>query len=260
MLNASSDGAFGMPFRAAFLNLEQDHRRWEQRRHLVAEQLGDLAPDIFAMNEICMPKQTGRWLQREASARIGQRFALVQQTKTNSDSRVEGEGVLTRFPILETGNLDYQTRDYVALVARMEIEGRALDVFVTHLFMSRGDESVRLFQVRQLLQWIASRDDADAQIVCGDFNAPSDAPAALRMAEEFKATQNAPTAFTPLADENGDVTHPYWERFDRSIDYIWVRGPIEVAESSVCFNIPDANDETLWPSDHAGVWADMSWA
>ena len=47
---------------------------------------------------------------------------------------------------------------------------------------------------------------------------------------------------------------------DRIIDYIWVRGPIKVTESSVCFNIPDANDETLWPSDHAGVWADMSWA
>ena len=249
-----------MSFRAAFLNLEQDHRRWERRRNLVAEQLADLAPDIFAMNEICMPKQTGRWLQREISARIGERFALVQQTKTNSGSRAEGEGVLTRFPIIETGNLDYQTRDYVALVARMEIEGRALDVYVTHLFMSRGDESLRLFQVQQLLEWIDSRDDAEAQIVCGDFNAPPNAPAALRMAEEFESTQGAPTAFTPLADENGNVTHPYWERFDRSIDYIWVRGPIEVAASGICFNIPDDKDETLWPSDHVGVWADMSWA
>lgn len=249
-----------MPFRVAFLNLEQDHRRWGQRRSLVADQLGDLAPDIFAMNEICMPKQTGRWLQNEASARLGQRYALVQQTKTNSGSRVEGEGLLTRFPVLETGNLDYQTRDYVALVARMEIETRILDVYVTHLFMSRGDESLREFQVQQLLEWVASRDDADAQIVCGDFNAPPDAAAARRMAEQFTATQSAPTAFTPLADAAGAVTHPYWDRFDRSIDYIWVRGPIDVGESGVCFNIPDATDESLWPSDHAGVWADLSWA
>ncbi|MDH3699679.1 MAG: endonuclease/exonuclease/phosphatase family protein [Alphaproteobacteria bacterium] len=249
-----------MPFRVAFLNLEQDHRRWEQRRGLVADQLGDLAPDIFAMNEICLPKQTGRWLQREAIARLGRRYALVQQSKTNSGSRVEGEGLLTRFPVLETGNLDYQTRDYVALVARMEIENRILDVYVTHLFMSRGDESLREFQVQQLLEWIASRDDADAQIVCGDFNAPPDAAAARRMAGQFTATQSAPTAFTPLADAAGAVTHPYWDRFDRSIDYIWVRGPIDVGESGVCFNIPDVKDESLWPSDHAGVWADLSWA
>ena len=249
-----------MQFRIAFLNLEQDHRRWEQRRHLIVDQLAALAPDIFAMNEICIPKQTGRWLQQAATAHIGRRFALVQQSKTNSGSRLEGEGVLTRFPILETGNLDYQTRDYVALVARMEIEARLIDVYVTHLFMSRGDESLRVFQVQQLLQWIEARDDVEAQIVCGDFNAPPEAAAARRMAETFRPSQNAPTAFTPLADEAGNVTHPYWHRFDRSIDYIWVRGPLTVVDSGVCFNKPSVDDQTLWPSDHAGVWADLSWA
>ncbi len=119
---------------------------------------------------------------------------------------------------------------------------------------------MRLFQFQKLLEWINSRNDADAQIVCGDFNAPPSAAAAQRMAEEFTATQTAPTAFTPLADENGDVAHSDWERFDRSIDYIWLRGSIEVAASGVCFNTPDDEDETLWPSDHAGVWADLSWA
>jgi len=165
-----------MSIRVAFLNLEQDHKRWDARRHLVVGELAALDPDIFAMNEICIPKQTGRWLRDEASRVTGKRFALVQQSKTNTGSRTEGEGVLTRFPILETANLDYQTLDYVALVARMEIEGRALDVYVTHLYRSRGDESLREFQVQQLLEWIDSRTDADAQIVCGDFNAPPDRP------------------------------------------------------------------------------------
>lgn len=249
-----------MPFRVAFLNLEQDHKRWEQRRGLVVDELAALNPDIFAMNEVCIPKQTGRWLQREASRVTGGRFALVQQSKTNTGSRVEGEGVLTRFPILETANLDYQTLDYVALVARMEIEGRLLDVYVTHLYRSRGDESLREFQVQQLLEWIDSRDDADAQIVCGDFNAPPDRPSARRMAETFRPTQGAPTAFTPLADERGGISHPYWERFDRSIDYIWMRGPLECTASAVGFDKPHPCDATLWPSDHAGVWADLRWA
>ena len=31
---------------------------------------------------------------------------------------------------------------------------------------------------------------------------------ALRMIEECKATQSAPPAFTPLADENSNGTHP----------------------------------------------------
>jgi endonuclease/exonuclease/phosphatase family metal-dependent hydrolase len=248
-----------MAFRVAFLNLEQDHKRWEARRHLVVDELAALDPDIFAMNEICIPKQTGRWLRSEASRVTGKRFALVQQSKTNTGSRIEGEGVLTRFPILETANLDYQTLDYVALVARMEIEGRALDVYVTHLYRSRGDESLRAFQVQQLLEWIDSRDDADAQIVCGDFNAPPDRPSAQHMAKTFRPTQGAPTAFTPLADADGAITHPYWDRFDRSIDYIWMRGPLACAGSAVAFNRPHPDDDTLWPSDHAGLWADLEW-
>lgn len=248
-----------MPFRIAFLNLEQNHKRWERRRRLIVEELASLDPDIFAMNEVCIPEQTGRWLQREASRATGKRFALVQQSKTNSGSRIEGEGLLTHFPILETANLDYQTLDYVALVARQEIEGRVLDVYVTHLYRSRGDESLREFQVQQLLEWIESRDGAEAQVVCGDFNAPPDRPSARRMAERFRATQAAPTAFTPLADETGNVSHPYWDRFDRSIDYIWIRGPLECVASAVAFNKPDAGDATLWPSDHAGVWADLRW-
>lgn len=249
-----------MPFRIAFLNLEQNHKRWERRRRLIVEELASLDPDIFAMNEVCIPEQTGRWLQREASRATGKRFALVQQSKTNGGSRIEGEGLLTHFPILETANLDYQTLDYVALVARQEIEGRVLDVYVTHLYRSRGDESLREFQVQQLLEWIESRDGAEAQVVCGDFNAPPDRPSARRMAERFRATQAAPTAFTPLADETGNVSHPYWDRFDRSIDYIWIRGPLECVASAVAFNKPDAGDATLWPSDHAGVWADLRWA
>ena len=56
-------------------------------------------------------------------------------------------------------NLDYQARDIVALVARVVIEERPVDFYVTHLYMSRGDDSVRLFQVQQLLQWIDSRAD-----------------------------------------------------------------------------------------------------
>ena len=248
-----------MSFRIAFLNMEQDFKRWDRRCSLIVDELASLKPDIFAMNEVSIPKQTGRWMQREASRVTGNRYALVQQSKTNTGSRAEGEGLLTRFPLLETANLDYRTLDYVALVARMDVDGKLLDVYVTHLYMSRGDESLRVFQVQQLLQWINSRDDSDAQIVCGDFNAPSERPSAKLMAETFRYTQSENTAFTPLADSDGTVSHPYWDRLDRCIDYIWVRGPLDCEASAVAFNAPHPDDPTLWPSDHAGLYADLRW-
>jgi len=44
---------------------------------------------------------------------------------------------------------------------------------------------------------------------------------------------------------------------DRCIDYIWTTGAIETVASGVCFDKPSPDDPSLWPSDHAGVWADL---
>jgi endonuclease/exonuclease/phosphatase family metal-dependent hydrolase len=246
-----------MRFRAVTLNMEQDHKRWEARRELIVEQLCALKPDVFAMNEVCVPLQTARWLQSAVKERMGVEYALVQQTKVNGLAGVEGEALLTRFPIVETGNLDYQARDMVALVARVLVDGRPVDVYVTHLYMSRGDDSLRLYQVQQLLAWTENRRDVTARIVCGDFNATWDKPSAGLMATCFTPTQTAPTAFTPLAESDGEVSHPTWPRMDRCIDFIWVSEAVKVVESGVCFNQGSPTDPTLWPSDHAGVWADL---
>ena len=109
-----------MVFRVAPLNMEQDHKRWEQRRELIVAQLGDLRPDIFTLNEVSVPLQTARWIQREARERLDLRYALIQQTKTNSSSESDGEAILTRFPVVETCNLDYRAWDAVAQVARLD--------------------------------------------------------------------------------------------------------------------------------------------
>ena len=98
---------------------------------------------------------------------------------------------------------------------------------MTHLYRSRGEDSLRLFQVQQLLEWIDTWDPAVPRIVCGDFNASLDKPSAAPMATRFRPTQTAPTAFTAVADHDGSVSHPYWLRLDRGIDYIRVSPDIE---------------------------------
>ena len=246
-----------MGFRVTTLNLEQDHKRWDERRELIVEELGGLKPDVFAINEICLPRQTGRYLQHAAKEHCGLEYNLIQQSKVNGLSVVDGEGLLTRFPVRETANLDYRARDAVALVARVEIDDRLVDLYVTHLYRSEGEDSLRLYQVEQLLDWVSSRNHVDARVVCGDFNATLDMASAALMAAHFRPTQTEPTAFTPLQEKNGTSSHPKWERFDRCIDYIWVAGPLRVKDSGVCFNKPSPEDYSLWPSDHMGVWADL---
>jgi endonuclease/exonuclease/phosphatase family metal-dependent hydrolase len=114
----------------------------------VIDQLAALQPDIIAFNEICLPLQTGRWLQRMVRERLSHPLALVQQSETNGSSLVEGEALLTRYSVIETANWDYRTLDMVAQVVRLDIDGRLLDVYMTHLHRSRGDDALRLYQVQ----------------------------------------------------------------------------------------------------------------
>jgi endonuclease/exonuclease/phosphatase family metal-dependent hydrolase len=243
--------------RVTTLNLEQDHKRWPARRPLIEAEIARLKPDILALNEVSLPLQTARTLSAFATGATGVPYNLVQQTRVNGLSEVEGEALITTFPVVETGNFDFRTQDIVALVARLIVAGVPIDVYVTHLYRSVGDDSLRLFQVQRLLGWIDSRLDAAHTIVCGDFNATLDKPSAALMAARFRPTQVAPTAFTPLADDNGNVSHPYWPRMDRCIDYVWVSERLKVIASGTCFDRPSPDDASLWPSDHAGVWADI---
>jgi endonuclease/exonuclease/phosphatase family metal-dependent hydrolase len=246
-----------MVFRVATLNLEQNHKCWEKRRELITAQLKDLNPDVWGLNEIHIPTQTGRWLQRRTAESLGSRFTLVQQSKVNEDSRTQAEGLLARYAVIEIANLDYQSYNCVALAARFEIDARALDVYVTHLIAARVEDAARQYQVRRLLEWIDTRDDADGSVVCGDFNATPDQPSIRLMLARYRPTQTQPTAFTPLREPGGEPTHPDWPRFDRCIDYIWVSESIKIHASGLCFNQPAKENPDLWPSDHVGVWADL---
>ena len=246
-----------MSFRIATLNLEVNEKRWTERRELIIDQLVTLKPDVLALNEVWLPTDTGQWLQEIAEKKLGSRYALVQQSKTATAPQTEAEALLARFPVIEQSHRYYSAQDRVALVARLQIDARFVDVYVTHLYPVKYSEADRLGQVKELLQWIGTRPDAEAKIVCGDFNAPLGAESINLFAQTFRPTQTKPTAFTPLRDVNGSPTHEDWPRFDRCIDFIWISDCLKALDSGLCFNQPAKDDPTLWPSDHIGVWADL---
>jgi endonuclease/exonuclease/phosphatase family metal-dependent hydrolase len=244
-------------FRVATLNLERDEKRWSERRGLILQQLGNLRPDVFSLNEVWLPIQTGRWLQEQAQTKFSLDYHLIEQPRADKAFHPEAEGLLAKFPVIERSHRFFSARDTVTLVVRLEIQGRALDAYVTHLYPARREDSQRVKQVKELLAWIDERDDVDYRIVCGDCNAPLEADSMKLMAEEFRPTQSNPTAFTPLREVDGEPTHPDWGRFDRCIDFIWISKSLRLLASGRCFDAPSPEDETLWPSDHAGVWADL---
>jgi endonuclease/exonuclease/phosphatase family metal-dependent hydrolase len=246
-----------MGFRVATLNLERNEKRWDERRELILQQLGDLRPDMLSLNELWLPLQAGRWLQERAENKLGLPYRLMEQPRAAKASHPEAEGVLTRFPVVEQAHRFFSLGDTVTLVVRVEIDSRILDLYVTHLYPWRREEAERVAQVEELLAWIKERDDVDGKIVCGDCNATLEAESMKLMAEQFRPTQTAPTAFTPLREVDGEPSHSDWPRFDRCIDFIWISDSLRVRGSGLCFNEPAEHDSTLWPSDHIGVWADL---
>ena len=49
-----------MRFRIATLNIEQNHKRWDERGELIVDQWGKLRPDLLALNEVYIPDQSAR--------------------------------------------------------------------------------------------------------------------------------------------------------------------------------------------------------
>ena len=252
-----------MRFRVVTLNLEQDHKRWPARRPLIEAELARLgAGHRGAERGQRAAADRAASLRTALSTAAGVDYGLVQQTKVNSLSKVEAEAMLSRFPVIESGNLDYQAGDMVALVAQDPLARRVAPRRVRDpsLPVPRRRIAAPVPGAAAGSEWI-------------DNAGPGRAPRASSAAISTPAsTSRRPgpdgDALSPDADRtdrlhrprgpwDGSVSHPYWPRLDRCIDYIWVSPDIEVLASGVCFDQPSATDATLWPSDHAGVWADL---
>jgi hypothetical protein len=50
----------------------------------------------------------------------------------------------------------------------------------------------------------------------------------------------------PAMDTDGDPA---------CLDYIWVRDAVRVESARLCFDRPDPEEATLYPSDHLGIAA-----
>jgi hypothetical protein len=56
-----------MRIRVVTLDLEQDHKRWDQRFPLIVKGMETLKPDLIAINEVSISLQTAKLLQKSVS-------------------------------------------------------------------------------------------------------------------------------------------------------------------------------------------------
>ena len=241
--------------RVATLNIRNLADRWDERLPLLLADMAALQPDLLGLQEVVYPLQQDRLIGAAGERRYEAHRAWAGRPEYGNALLVR-EGLDGGAP--ERLDLGLNRS---ALRLTFALAEAALLVVVTHLHHVPGDEAERDEQGRRLLDWIGAGPPSDAQIVMGDFNAEPNEPAATRMRDDgfrsaFAAANGADPSVTwpsglqaPGMDTDGDPG---------CLDYIWVRGALDVTSARLAFDRPAVGDPTLYPSDHLGLVAEVA--
>ncbi len=160
------------------LNIWHDQEDWPARLNLIVEELERLRPDVILMQEVLQNEN----LPNQAATlayRLGYDDVHFTSVDPAGAAKRYGNAILSRHPILETGDRkleplnDYRTAAY----ARIDVDGRPLSVYSTHLHYSGNSPGtdVRRIQIEDLLDFIERTRGGAPVIIGGDFNAVPDA-------------------------------------------------------------------------------------
>jgi len=135
---------------------------------------------------------------------------------------------------------DYYSEQRVLLYAPVEIRGRTVHVFVTHLGLTADQRARQIAQIADVTARYSG-----PKLLMGDFNAEPDEPAMARLGREF---QDALAAAGVTADARR--SYPAGLSPRQAIDYLFVSREFRVRRAGVI------RDATL-ASDHNPVMAEL---
>ena len=240
----------------ATLNVLNLADRWEERLPLLLADMAALQPDLIGLQEAVYPMQQDRLLGAAGEGH----YEAVRGWAGRPEY---GNSLLLRTPLVAT---DAERRDLglarAAHRVRIALPGGATLVFaVTHLHHLTADHELRLGQVEALLQWLDGSPAHDALIVVGDFNARPGEPAHARMlAAGFRSAHAEANGAEPVITWPSGLQAPAMDTAGTPgcLDYIWVRGAIQVDDARLAFDRSAVGDPTLYPSDHLGIAAHVT--
>jgi endonuclease/exonuclease/phosphatase family metal-dependent hydrolase len=238
----------------ATLNLRNIADRWGERIPLLLADMAALQPDLIGLQECVFAVQQDRILGAAGDGRY--------QSRRGWAGRPEyGNAILGREPnrLDDPGDRLELGRNRSALRVPVTIPtGTRFDFVVTHLHHEVEDAAVRAEQTAKLTAWLA--DITWPLVVVGDFNAEPVEPAYAEMLEAgFRSAHAEANGAEPPVTWPSGIKAPGMDLDGEPgcLDYIWVRGAIEVDDCRLAFDRPAVADPTLYPSDHFGLAAHL---
>ncbi len=270
--------------RIATLNIWNKQGPWDERLPLIRGELESLAPDVLGLQEVLRMVDEGvdptpaRDQATEIADGFGYEIAYGSAMHYGSGLHL-GNAILSRHPIKESkvfalpGKESGETRSFV--YALIDTPHGELPVYVTHLNWKLHHGSVRLRQVRFLLERMFELSPIDESrlppVLMGDFNAEPDSDE-IRHLRGLAAVDGETVYFADAwicaGDGSPGATFDRRNHFaalahepPRRIDYIFARGPDrkfrgEPLSTRLAFATVGENE--IWPSDHFGLVTDIA--
>jgi beta-glucosidase len=136
---------------------------------------------------------------------------------------------------------------------RIDLEGRPLNIYATHLHWTDEGEPIRTRQVADLMQYIAETSGKMPSVVAGDFNSTAGAPELAALRERFEDTYGNRH---PHADTVSSSTLNLEHFAPKRIDHVFFEREVFVPlNATILFKRPDA--QGVWASDHFGLFAEL---
>lgn len=235
------------------LNLYHDKDEWPKRRVQIVEELKRLRPDAIALQEVLQDEgltNQAEWL----AAQLGYQWHFVS-TDPAGQPRRYGNALLTRHPTLRRGQKFLQPLDDSRSTAflRIDLDGRPLNLYATHLHWTDQGGAIRARQIADLMQYIAATSDNIPSLVAGDFNSTADSPELAALREGFVDTYGNRH---PRAEATSSSTLNLKYFAPKRIDHVFFqRDAFTPVGATILFHQPDA--QGVWASDHFGMLAEL---
>jgi endonuclease/exonuclease/phosphatase family metal-dependent hydrolase len=246
----------------ATINLASRTNRWNQRRHLLIEQIIETAPDLVSLQEIHLPIRQGKWLCKQVNFRLSGSgkapYRIIQKRYQHFiNGAFDAVGVLSRLPVLYHESIGLGHGGRVALRVHVELPShQTMDFVSTHLHHVAFEKEAREEQAMKLVGWLNSHKHVPIQVVAGDLNETPDGPAITYIKQSFRSAYEQRHGRDPLA------TYPTALVDTGSpalcLDYIFYSAAVHRVTAATLFcNTSDREDDTLYPSDHVGLVATL---
>lgn len=243
------------PITVVTLNLGHDRQDWPRRQQAILDVLQDLDPDVVLLQDVLQDRGLPNQTQGLAEA-LGYRWQYrFYSTDPQAQPRRHGNAVLTRYRIVGVGQRALQPLDDArsAGFARLDIGGRPLNVYVTHLHEAQ-DGAIRQRQVEDLMDFVAATREGAPSLIGGDFNTGDDAAELQSLTAGYDSAASAHAG--DAAALAAPMRNPQTGRPPQRTSHLFIqRGAFRVQESRIVSDQQDA--EAVRAPDYAAVMAKL---